>query len=52
MSLSRVATFLCVAVVAGATTAVLTNDDVTNAPLKVLGAGLIASGVIALLHKP
>ena len=51
MILGRVATILCVAVVAGATISILTDEGIANAPSKVLGAGLIASGLVALFNR-
>ena len=51
MTLSRIVTILCVAVVAGAVTYILTEEGITNATLKVLGAGLIASSLVALSNR-
>ena len=51
MSLGRVATILCVAVVAGATTSILADEGIANAPSKVLGAGLVATGLVAFLRR-
>ncbi|MCJ2138382.1 hypothetical protein MKK69_30740 [Methylobacterium sp. J-026] len=49
--MSRIATIVSVAVVAAAGTHLLANEGIEHAPLKVLGAGLIASGLVALLNR-
>lgn len=51
MSLGRAATVIGVAVVAAAGTRVLADEGVAHAPLKVLGAGLIAGALVAVLNR-
>lgn len=51
MSLGRAATVIGVAVVAVAGTQLLTDEGVEYAPLVVLGAGLLACGLVALLNR-
>jgi len=47
----RAATILGVAVVAAVGSQLLTDEGVENAPLVVLGAGLFAAGLAALLIR-
>lgn len=51
MSLGRAATVLGVAAVAAAGSQLLADEGFDNAPLVVLGAGLLAAGLVALMSK-
>lgn len=51
MSLGRAATVIGVAVVAVAGLQLLTDEGVEYAPLVVLGAGLLACVLVALLNR-